>query len=139
MGPEVTPGGAHLCHATAIAIGATNQAQQERRRNQFHSTSQLRGQSSTGINLLALAVFRQCCSIYSEASRTSKPSLRNMFTYVSGTSTDGSVVVGVWGNEGPAWRWTAQTGVVDIGGVSHQVEISRDGRTIVGKAKDNKR
>jgi len=57
-------------------------------------------------------------------------------TYVSGMSADGSVVVGVWGNEGPAWRWTAQTGAVDIGSVSQQVKISRDGRTIVGAAKD---
>ena len=59
-------------------------------------------------------------------------------TYVAGMSADGSVVVGVWGNEGPAWRWTAETGVVDIGSVSQQVKISRDGRTIVGTAKDAK-
>jgi hypothetical protein len=57
---------------------------------------------------------------------------------VSGMSADDSVVVGVWGNEGPAWRWTAQIGAVDIGSVSQQVKISRDGRTIVGTAKDDK-
>jgi hypothetical protein len=57
-------------------------------------------------------------------------------TYVSGMSADGTVVVGVWGNEGPAWRWTAETGVVDIGSVSQQVKVSRDGRTIIGTAKD---
>jgi len=57
-------------------------------------------------------------------------------TYVSGMSADGSIIVGVWGNLGPAWRWTAQTGAVDIGSVSQQVKISRDGATIVGTAKD---
>jgi uncharacterized membrane protein len=57
-------------------------------------------------------------------------------TYIANMSADGSVVVGVWGSEGPAWRWTAQTGAVDIGSVSQQVEISRDGRTIAGTAKD---
>jgi hypothetical protein len=36
-------------------------------------------------------------------------------TYVTGMSADGTVVVGVWGCEGPAWRWTQATGVVDIG------------------------
>ena len=59
-------------------------------------------------------------------------------SYVTNMSSDGSVVVGVWGSEGPAWRWTAQTGVVDIGSVSQQVDISRDGRTIVGTAQDSK-
>jgi len=58
-------------------------------------------------------------------------------TYVSGMSADGSIIVGVWGNLGPAWRWTAQTGAVDIGSVSQQVKISRDGGTIVGTAKDS--
>jgi uncharacterized membrane protein len=57
-------------------------------------------------------------------------------TYVSGMSADGSTIVGVWGNLGPAWRWMAQTGAVDIGSVSQQVKISRDGGTIVGTAKD---
>jgi uncharacterized membrane protein len=41
----------------------------------------------------------------------------------------------VWGSEGPAWRWTSGTGVVDIGSVSQTVAVSRDGRTIVGAAK----
>ena len=56
-------------------------------------------------------------------------------TYVTGMSADGSVVVGVWGSEGPAWRWTAATGTVDIGSISQTVAVSRDGRTIVGTAK----
>jgi uncharacterized membrane protein len=56
-------------------------------------------------------------------------------TYVFGMSADGSVVVGTWGNEGPAWRWTQSTGVVDIGSVSQAVAVSRDGRTVVGQAK----
>ena len=56
-------------------------------------------------------------------------------TYVTSMSADGTVVVGVWGNEGPAWRWTPGTGVVDIGSVSQTAAVSRDGRTIVGKAK----
>ena len=58
------------------------------------------------------------------------------YTYVTGMSADGSVIVGVWGPLGPAWRWTAATGVVDIGSVSQIVAISRDGKTIVGTAKD---
>ena len=58
-------------------------------------------------------------------------------TYVTSMSADGSVVVGVWGNEGPAWRWTAGTGVVDIGSISQTVSVSRDGRTVVGTAKDS--
>ena len=58
------------------------------------------------------------------------------YTYVTGMSADGSVVVGVWGPLGPAWRWTAATGVVDIGSVSQIVAISRDGKTIVGTAND---
>ena len=57
-------------------------------------------------------------------------------TYVTCMSGDGTVVVGVWGSEGPAWRWTAETGVVDIGSISQTVAVSRDGRTIVGTAKD---
>ena len=57
------------------------------------------------------------------------------YTYVTGMSADGSIVVGVWGSEGPAWRWTAATGVVDIGSVSQTVAVSRDGRTIIGTAK----
>ena len=58
-------------------------------------------------------------------------------TYVASMSADGTVLVGVWGNEGPAWRWTPETGVVDIGSVSQQVKVSGDGRTIVGTAKDS--
>jgi uncharacterized membrane protein len=58
------------------------------------------------------------------------------YTYVTGMSADGSVVVGVLGALGPAWRWTAATGVVDIGSVSQIVAISRDGKTIVGTAND---
>ena len=56
-------------------------------------------------------------------------------TYVTGMSGDGSVVVGVWGSEGPAWRWTAATGAVDIGSISQTVAVSRDGRTLIGTAK----
>src|SRR5262245_16914024 len=59
-------------------------------------------------------------------------------TYVTGMSGDGSVVVGVWGSEGPAWRRTAATGVVDIGSISQTVAVARDGRTVVGTAKDAK-
>ena len=59
-------------------------------------------------------------------------------TYVTGMSADGTVVVGVWGNLGPAWRWTAETGAVDIGSISQTAAVSRDGRTIVGTAKDAK-
>jgi uncharacterized membrane protein len=50
-------------------------------------------------------------------------------------SADGAVVVGTWGSEGPAWRWTPGSGVVDIGSISQTVAVSRDGRTIVGTAK----
>jgi uncharacterized membrane protein len=56
-------------------------------------------------------------------------------TYVTGMSADGTVVVGVWGSEGPAWRWTPGTGVVDIGSISQTVAVSRDGRTILGTAR----
>jgi uncharacterized membrane protein len=51
-------------------------------------------------------------------------------------SADGSVVVGVYGSLGPAWRWTPATGVVNIGSISQTVAISADGRTIVGTAND---
>jgi probable HAF family extracellular repeat protein len=50
-------------------------------------------------------------------------------------SADGTVVVGLLATYGPAFRWTAGTGVVDIGSISTKVAISRDGRTIVGKAR----
>ena len=56
-------------------------------------------------------------------------------TYVTDMSADGTVVVGVWGSEGPAWRWTAATGAVNIGSVSQTTAVSRDGRTVVGTAK----
>src|SRR5215469_139322 len=59
-------------------------------------------------------------------------------TYVFGMSSDGTVVVGTWGSEGPAWRWTPATGVVDIGSVSQTIAVSRDGHTIVGTANDDK-
>jgi probable HAF family extracellular repeat protein len=58
-------------------------------------------------------------------------------TYLSGISADGTIAVGVYGTLGPAWRWTATTGVVNIGSVSQQAKISRDGKTIVGDAKDS--
>ena len=61
--------------------------------------------------------------------------MRTANTYVTGMSADGSVVAGVWGSEGPAWRWTSATGVVDIGSISQTVGVSRDGRTIVGTAR----
>lgn len=57
-------------------------------------------------------------------------------TYVFGMSADGTVVVGTWGSEGPAWRWTPASGVVDIGSISQTIAVSRDGHTIVGTAKD---
>ena len=57
-------------------------------------------------------------------------------TYVTGMSADGTVVVGVYGNLGPAWRWTAPSGVVNIGSISQTVAVSADGKTIVGTARD---
>jgi hypothetical protein len=39
-------------------------------------------------------------------------------TYVTSMSADGSVVVGVYGSNAPAFRWTPQTGVVNIGSVA---------------------
>lgn len=59
-------------------------------------------------------------------------------TYVTGMSADGTVVVGVYGSLGPAWRWTPSTGVVNIGSISQTVGISRDGLTIVGTANDSR-
>jgi probable HAF family extracellular repeat protein len=56
---------------------------------------------------------------------------------VSGMSADGSVIVGVYGNLGPAWRWTPTTGVTLIGSISQTAAVSRDGRTIVGTANDS--
>jgi len=57
-------------------------------------------------------------------------------TYVTGMSADGSVVVGIRGQYGPAFRWTAATAVVNIGSVSQLTVISRDGKVIAGSAKD---
>jgi probable HAF family extracellular repeat protein len=57
-------------------------------------------------------------------------------SYVTGMSADGSIVVGVYGSLGPAWRWTPATGVVNIGSISQTVAVSADGRTIVGTAND---
>jgi hypothetical protein len=59
-------------------------------------------------------------------------------TYVTGMSADGSVLVGVYGNLGPAWRWTQPSGVVNIGSISQTVAISADGKTIVGTANDDR-
>ena len=58
-------------------------------------------------------------------------------TYMSGISADGTIAVGVYGSLGPAWRWTTSGGVVNIGSVSQQVKVSRDGKTVVGEAKDS--
>ena len=57
-------------------------------------------------------------------------------TYVSGISGDGTTIVGVFSNIGPAFRWTAAGGVVNIGGAGPLAAISRDGNTIVTDAKD---
>jgi len=57
--------------------------------------------------------------------------------FASGISADGRIVVGVYGNFGPAFRWTAEEGMVNIGGVGFLARISRDGRTIVSNAKDS--
>ena len=71
--------------------------------------------------LIAAAIVITAHSVWAQGTFTP---LGAKDTYVSGMSADGSIVVGVWGNEGPAWRWTAQTGAVDIGSVSQQVKIS---------------
>jgi uncharacterized membrane protein len=52
-------------------------------------------------------------------------------------SADGSIVVGIRSQYGPAFRWTAQTGAVNIGSVSQNPKISRDGKVIAGDAKDS--
>jgi uncharacterized membrane protein len=57
-------------------------------------------------------------------------------TYVTGMSADGTVVVGIRSQYGPAFRWTAQTGAVGIGSVSQNCKISRDGKVIAGEAND---
>jgi probable HAF family extracellular repeat protein len=51
-------------------------------------------------------------------------------------SADGTVVVGVYGSLGPAWRWTPGSGAVNLGSISQTVAVSRDGQTIVGTAND---
>jgi probable HAF family extracellular repeat protein len=58
-------------------------------------------------------------------------------TYVTAMSADGTVIVGVYSALGPAWRWTATTGAVNIGSISQTTAISRDGLTIVGTANDS--
>jgi uncharacterized membrane protein len=85
--------------------------------------------------VIAAALAVTACPVWAQGTFTP---LGTKDSYVSGMSADGSIVVGIFGNEGPAWRWTAQTGVVDIGSVSQLVKISRDGRTVVGTAKDDK-
>ena len=57
--------------------------------------------------------------------------------YPTGISADGTIVVGARSNFGPAFRWTAADGVVNIGGVGFQARISRDGKTIVSDANDS--
>jgi uncharacterized membrane protein len=59
-------------------------------------------------------------------------------TYVTGMSADGTVLVGVYGSLGPAWRWAQTSGVVNIGSISQTVAISADGKTIVGTANDDR-
>ena len=54
---------------------------------------------------------------------------------VTGISADGKIVVGAVSNSGPAFRWAAETGVVEIGGSGFRTVISRDGKTIVSKAR----
>jgi probable HAF family extracellular repeat protein len=57
-------------------------------------------------------------------------------TWITDMSADGTIIVGTFSNYGPAWRWTAQTGIVNIGGDGFQAKISRDGKTIVSNAED---
>jgi probable HAF family extracellular repeat protein len=54
---------------------------------------------------------------------------------IDGMSADGSVIVGTRFAV-TAFRWTATGGVEDIGGDMDVVAISRDGKTIVGRARD---
>ena len=53
----------------------------------------------------------------------------------SGISGDGSIVVGTY-YRGEGFYWTAQTGVVPIGGNGATLGISADGSTIVGSKND---
>lgn len=55
-------------------------------------------------------------------------------TNLTGISADGSIAVGSLGSTGPAFRWTASTGVVNIGGFTTHARISRDGSTITAEA-----
>jgi probable HAF family extracellular repeat protein len=55
-------------------------------------------------------------------------------TGVTGMSGDGKTVVGSIIPEGPNFRWTADGGLVPIGGAGGEVSISRDGSTITGDA-----
>ncbi len=57
-------------------------------------------------------------------------------TYVSGMSADGSVVVGVRSTAGPIFRWSGGK-TENIGGVGGNPKVSRDGKVIVGDAKDS--
>jgi hypothetical protein len=45
--------------------------------------------------------------------------------------------VGTYGQYRPAFRWTAGTGAVDIGSVSQNPKISRDGKVIAGDEIDS--
>jgi probable HAF family extracellular repeat protein len=59
--------------------------------------------------------------------------------FINDMSADGSVIVGMWVAQNmstQAFRWTAAGGVVNIGGDMNVVRISRDGKTIVGAARD---
>ncbi|MEO8276255.1 MAG: hypothetical protein ABI639_08550 [Thermoanaerobaculia bacterium] len=61
-------------------------------------------------------------------------------SYATGVSADGSVIVGVALNPGvTAFRWTASTGMIDLGNppggyLSEAFAITPDGRTVVGNA-----
>lgn len=56
----------------------------------------------------------------------------------SAVSADGSVVVGFWGGYAPIetqrpFRWTAEGGMVDLGGLGTAHDVSADGSVIVGQ------
>ena len=52
-------------------------------------------------------------------------------------SADGSVVMGFGGHLGPCYRWTAATGLQDIGGDSYHCQVSADGKVITAPVKDS--
>ena len=52
-------------------------------------------------------------------------------TYLSDITPDGAIAVGVRSDFGPAFRWTAAGGVMNIGGVGPLARISREGKTII--------